>query len=194
MIAMLRGVLERRDEDAVIVDVNGVGYYVHVPAPVLNDLGREGTRVSLYTHLHVRENALSLYGFSTFDQRALFQTLLTVSGIGPKVAMALLSALTPDQVRMAIVEENVSLLTQAPGVGKRTAERVILELKNKIDIGELVPAGKPAPIRLADAEVFAALESLGYSRSEAQAALQHLPDSDLSLEEKIAAALRYFGS
>lgn len=189
MIAMLRGVLERREEDAVIVDVNGVGYYVHVPASVMNRLGREGAEVSLYTHLHVRENELSLYGFSTVDQRALFQQLLTVSGVGPKVAVGLLSAFSPDQLRMAIAEGNVSLLTQAPGVGKRTAERMILDLKGKIDLAELVPVSGPS---LADAEVIAALESLGYSRSEAQEALRNLPDGDLSLEQKITEALRYF--
>ncbi len=189
MIAMLRGVLGLREEDAVIIDVNGVGYYVYVPAPVLNELGREGSDVSLYTHLHVRENELTLYGFSTIDQRALFQRLLTVSGIGPRVAMALLSAFSPEQVRLAIAEGNVSLLTQVPGVGKRTAERMILDLKGKIDLGELVPAGD---LSMADAEVIAALESLGYSRSEAQEAVRHLPAGDLSLEEKITEALRYF--
>lgn len=190
MIAMLRGVLELREEEAVIVDVNGVGYYVNVPSPVMNDLGREGTEVSLYTHLHVRENEMSLYGFSTIDQRKLFQKLLTVSGIGPRVAMALLSTLAPDQLRVAIAEGNVSLLTRAPGVGKRTAERMILDLKGKIDLAELVPAGERS---MADTEVVNALESLGYSHSEAQEAVRHLPDDgDLSLEEKITEALRYF--
>jgi len=121
MIAMLRGVLELREEDAIIVDVNGVGYYVNVPASVMNTLGREGSDVSLYTHLHVRENELSLYGFSTLDQRALFQQLLTVSGIGPRVAMALLSAFSPEQLRLAIAEGNVSLLT--PGAGRGQAHR-----------------------------------------------------------------------
>ena len=189
MIAMPRGVLELREDDVVIIDVNGVGYYVYVPDSVMNDLGREGSDVSVYTHLHVRENEMSLYGFSTVDQRALFQQLLTVSGIGPKVAMALLSVLSPDQLRLAIAEGNVSLLTQAPGVGKRTAERMILDLKGKIEIEELVPAGETS---MADTEVVTALESLGYSRSEAQEAVRHLPDGDLSLEEKITEALRYF--
>lgn len=191
MIAMLRGVLELREDDAVMVDVNGIGYYVHVPRSVLNDLGREGSEVALYTHLHVRENELSLYGFSTIDQRALFQKLLTVSGVGPRVGMALLSAFTPDQLRMAIAEGSVSRLAQAPGVGKRTAERIILELKGKIDLGKLVPAGET---RLADVEVLAALESLGYSRSEALEALRHIPAGALSLEEKLTEALRYFAS
>ena len=189
MIAMLRGVLELREEDAIIVDVNGVGYYVNVPASVMNTLGREGSDVSLYTHLHVRENELSLYGFSTLDQRALFQQLLTVSGIGPRVAMALLSAFSPEQLRLAIAEGNVSLLTQAPGVGKRTAERMILDLKGKIDLAELAPAGEPS---LADAEVIAALESLGYSHAEAQDAVRHISDKGRSLEERITEALRYF--
>jgi len=189
MIAMLRGVLELREEDAIIVDVNGVGYYVNVPASVVNTLGREGSDVSLYTHLHVRENELSLYGFTTLDQRALFQQLLTVSGIGPRVAMALLSAFSPEQLRLAIAEGNVSLLTQVPGVGKRTAERMILDLKGKIDLAELVSAGEPS---LADAEVIAALESLGYSHSEAQDAVRHISGAGRSLEERITEALRYF--
>ncbi len=189
MIAMLRGVLELREEDAVIIDVNGVGYYVYVPDSVLSGLGRDGAEVALYTHLHVRENEMSLYGFSTIDQRALFQKLLAVSGIGPKVAMALLSTLNPEQLRMGIAEGNVELLTRAPGVGKRTAERMILDLKGKIDLSELVPAGESS---MADAEVVSALESLGYSHSEAQEAVRHLPDGDLSLEEKITEALRYF--
>lgn len=190
MIAMLRGVLERRENDAVIIDVNGVGYYVHVPAPVLHELDREGSEVSLYTHLHVRENELSLYGFSTLDQRSLFQELLTVSGIGPRVALALLSALSPDQLRRAIVEEDISLLTQTPGVGRRTAERMVLDLKDKIDVGALpMPAG---PAGMANAEVVAALVTLGYSRAEAQEAVAHIPDGNLSLEEKITEALRYF--
>jgi len=189
MIAMLRGMLELREEDAIIVDVNGVGYFVNVPASVVNTLGREGSDVSLYTHLHVRENELSLYGFTTLDQRALFQQLLTVSGIGPRVAMALLSAFSPEQLRLAIAEGNVSLLTQAPGVGKRTAERMILDLKGKIDLAELAPAGQPS---LADAEVIAALESLGYSHAEAQDAVRHISDEGRSLEERITEALRYF--
>lgn len=189
MIAMLRGVLELREEDAIIVDVNGVGYYVYVPDSVMSGLGREGSDLLLYTHLHVRENEMSLYGFNTIDQRGLFQQLLTVSGIGPKVGMALLSVLNPEQLRMAIAEGNIEMLTRAPGVGKRTAERMILDLKGKIDIEELVPAGEPS---MADTEVVSALESLGYSRSEAQDAVRHLPDGDLSLEEKITAALQYF--
>jgi Holliday junction DNA helicase RuvA len=155
----------------------------------MSGLGREGADVSPYTHLHVRENEMSLYGFETVDQRALFQQLLTVSGIGPKVAMALLSVLNPEQLRLSIAEGNVDMLTRAPGVGKRTAERMILDLKGKIDLSELVPAGERS---LADAEVINALESLGYSRPEAQDAVRHLPDEDLSLEEKITEALRYF--
>lgn len=189
MIAMLRGTVEFRGDNEIIIEVNGIGYYVHLPSPVLNDVGREGSNVVLYTYQHVRENELSLYGFSSLDQRELFQQLLTVSGIGPRVAVGLLSTLAPDRLRLAIVEGNTALLTEAPGVGKRTAERLILDLKDKIELGELVPAGEFGP---ADTEVLSALESLGYSRSEAQEAMRHLPDGDLSLEEKITEALRYF--
>lgn len=189
MIALLRGTVEFRGDNGIIIDVNGVGYYVHLPSPVLNSVGREGSNVVLYTYQHVRENELSLYGFSSLDQRELFQQLLTVSGIGPRVAIGLLSTLAPDRLRLAIAEGNTAVLTSAPGVGKRTAERLILDLKDKIELGELVPAGEFGP---ADTEVLSALESLGYSRSEAQEAVRHLPDGDLSLEEKITEALRYF--
>jgi Holliday junction DNA helicase RuvA len=188
MIAMLRGTLEMRDEDAVVIDVNGVGFYVHVPTPVLRELGHEGSTVSLYTYLHVRENELSLYGFNTPEQRALFRKLIGVPGVGPKAALALLSLLEPERLQEAIAEGDVSLLTQAPGIGRRTAERLILDLKGKIDLKRV---GAPAPT-LTDAEVIAALQSLGYTLAEAQEALRHLPDEEMSLEEKVAAALRYF--
>lgn len=188
MIAMLRGTLEAREEDAVVIDVNGVGFHVYVPTPVLRELGREGQPVSLYTHLHVRENELTLYGFRTPEQRELFRKLIGVSGIGPKAALSLLSLLDVERLQQAIAEGDVELLTQAPGIGRRTAERLILDLKGKLD---LAAVGAPAPT-LADAEVIAALQSLGYTMAEAQEALRHVPDDATTVEDKIAAALRYF--
>ena len=191
MIARLRGKLEARGEDYVIVDVGGIGFKVRVPTSLLDQLGDVGSPVELFTHLHVRENELALYGCATEDELALFEQLLTVSGIGPKAALSILSALAPDTLRLAIAQGQVDVLTRVPGIGKKTAQRLVLDLKGKLDLAALM-AEAPA-ISPADAEVIAALTGLGYSVSEAQAALRSLPEAEMDLEEKIRLALRYFG-
>lgn len=192
MIGTLRGRLEATGDNYVVIDVGGVGYRVHVPTTVLDNLGEPGSSVSLYTHLHVRENELSLYGCATSDELALFEQLLTVSGIGPRAALALLSALSPDTLRLAIARGEVEVLTQVPGIGKRTAERIILDLKGKIDLAGLEPEALPALTPI-DHEVIAALTTLGYSAAEAKAALRHVPAEVETLEERITAALRAMG-
>jgi Holliday junction DNA helicase RuvA len=195
MIATLHGKLEACGEDHVIVSVGGIGFKVHVPTPVIDNAGAIGSPISLYTHLHVRENELSLYGFASEDDLALFKQFQTVSGIGPRVAMNFLSALPTDTLRLAIAQGQVEVLTQVPGVGKKLAQRIVVELKGKIDLSGLIPEAAiaaPAP-SFADAEVLAALTSLGYSAAEAQTALRRIPpDPNLSLEEKIMLALRVF--
>ncbi|MFQ6058973.1 MAG: Holliday junction branch migration protein RuvA, partial [Anaerolineae bacterium] len=191
MIARLRGRLEAKGEDHVIVDVGGVGLKVRVPTSFLDQLGDVGSPVELFTHLHVRENELALYGCATEDELALFEQLLTVSGIGPRAALGILSALAPDTLRLAIAQGQVDVLTQVPGIGKKMAQRLVLDLKGKLDLAALM-AEAPA-LTPADAEVIAALTGLGYSVAEAQAALRSLPDREMDLEEKIRLALRYFG-
>ncbi len=185
MIGSLEGTLLFRGEDWMVLDVGGVGYRVHVPPPLAAQAGPEGTRVRLYTHLHVRENELSLYGFKTREELELFELLLGVSGVGPKVALAFLATYDPATIVHAIVNEQHEMLTRVPGVGTRTARRVVLDLKAKVE--RLTVAGAPATS--ADADALSALTALGYSLREAQAALRGLPP-DLSLEERIFRALQ----
>ena len=192
MIASLHGKLESLGGDWAIVNVNGVGFQVYMPTSTLSTLGATGGEVHLHTHLVMREDSATLYGFGTTGELELFQILISVSGLGPRLALAMLSAMTVDQASMAIATGSTDLLITIPGIGKRMAERLIVELKDKIGAG-LVSA---PTTRLAqeNADVIAALTSLGYSLSEASQAITNLPSSDLSLEEKIKLALQYFSS
>ena len=162
MIASLKGIIDALSQDSMIVNVNGVGFKVGVPTSVLSELGIVGGEVKLYTHLHVREDDMSLYGFGSIDELRLFETLITVSGLGPKTAMGMLSAMSADHVAMAIASGNVEILTTIPGIGKKTAERLILELKDKVG-GVLIsaPAGKAAQ---ENADAVAAFNLLGLFR------------------------------
>ena len=176
MIGAVSGTVVETYPDGALVDVNGVGYRVHAPASVLARLPGAGERVRLYTHLHVREEALTLFGFINTEERDLFEVLIGVNGIGPKGGLAVLSVYAPDALRRAIIGEDVDALTLIPGVGKKTASRMILELKEKLDAGDadLAPlAGSPA-VRQALSEVRAALIQLGYSTTEAREAIERV--------------------
>ena len=193
MIAGLHGKLESLGSDWAIINVNGIGFQVHMPTSTLSSLGKIGDEVHLHTHLHLREDSVTIYGFASADELRLFQTLLGVSGLGPKLALAMLSAMSLDKLIMAIATGSTDLLRVVPGVGKKTADRIILELKDKIAAGWITT---PA-VQLAEANtgVLAALTSLGYSVAEATRAVATLPpSSDLSLEEKIKLALQYFAT
>jgi len=190
MIASLEGVVAAIGDNYVIVTVGGVGLRGYVLENVIHSLSGVGDHIRLYTHLHVRENDLTLYGCSTQDELEIFRLLLGVSGIGPKTALAVLSTLSPQSLRAAVAQEQADVLARAPGLGLKTARRVIFQLKDK-----MAPEGVGAapPLTDQDAEVIAALTALGYSIVEAQTALQSLPrDAALSLEERIRAALAYF--
>jgi len=192
MIAGLQGKLESLGGDCAVINVSGIEFQVYMPTSGLSSLGKVGDEVRIHTHLHLREDNVTLYGFTSADELRLFQTLLGVSGLGPKLALAMLSVMSPDKLVMAIAAGSVDLLTAVPGVGKKVAERVILELRDKIGAGWITTAG----IQVAEenAEVLAALASLGYSITEASRALATLPpDPELSLEEKVKLALQYFG-
>ena len=189
MIAGLEGKLQSRSTDGAIIKVGGVSLQVYMPASTLSTLGAIGEAVHLHTHLHLREDNVALYGFATTEELELFRSLIGVSGVGPKVALAILSALNPGQLALAIASGNVDLLSGVPGVGQKMAGRLALELKGKL---EGIMISTPAE---GDAEVVAALTSLGYNASEAASALASLPDSaELSVEEKIKLALQYFAS
>ena len=174
MIGALFGKLVETYADGALVDVNGVGYRVHAPASVLARLPGAGERVKLHTHLHVREDALTLYGFTTGEERDLFEVLIGVNGIGPKGALAVLSVYAPDALRRAVLGEDVDALTLIPGVGKKTASRMILELKEKLGAGDidLSLVGATPAVQQALSEVRAALLQLGYSTTEAREAIE----------------------
>ncbi|HWQ15696.1 MAG TPA: Holliday junction branch migration protein RuvA [Roseiflexaceae bacterium] len=194
MIASLRGTLIFVGLDHAVIETGGVGFQVFAPRPVLGGLGEPGTEVLLYTHLHIREDLLQLYGFASQDQRHLFETLLGVSGIGPRVALSLLSSAAPDELRMAIATGDTARLSRVPGIGKKTAERLVLELKGKIDIKGLPAVGATPAQAAANAELAEMLVSLGFSAAEAAAAINALPaDAPAELEERLRLALRYFG-
>jgi len=189
MIVALEGTLDSRGIDSAVVKVGPLSLLVYVPGSTLSRLGTVGDKVHLHTHLYVREDNLSFYGFASAEELALFQNLISVSGIGPRAALAFLSTLNVDQLASAIISGNVDLLTQVPGIGKKMAGRVVLELKGKLEkgwAGAVTPALTPD-----DADVVAALTTLGYSLKEATQAVAGLPNSaELDLEEKVRLALR----
>ncbi|MGQ9522964.1 MAG: Holliday junction branch migration protein RuvA [Anaerolineae bacterium] len=189
MISRLTGTVTAIKPDRIIVQVGGLGFTVYVPTSVLQAVDGVGQPVELVTHLHVRENELALYGFLTEEELALFELLLGVSGVGPKVALTILSTLSPDMLRQAVARDEPGVLTRVPGVGPKTARAILFYLRDKLT-GLAVQA---VPLLTdQDAEVISALTGLGFSLVEAQTALQNIPrDPDLPLEERIRRALAY---
>jgi Holliday junction DNA helicase RuvA len=200
VIAFVEGVVAYVDVDHVVIDTGGgLGYGVHVSGTTAFQL-KEGERVRLHTYHHVREDAHLLYGFRTREERELFGRLNHVSGIGPKVALGILGALPPDQVIFAVRTEDVNTLTKLPGIGKKTAQRLILDLKDKLDdLAALFPATPFSPTVQAapktnglGGELFEALLALGYNEKEAQGAVRSLSSEleGLPLEAQIKLALK----
>ena len=193
MIASLKGELVALGADWAIVDVNGIGFKVFMPTSTLSTLGRKGEEVELHTHLHLREDNVALYGFAAPEELGLFQNLISVTRLGPKLALAMLSAMSAEKLAMTIATGNADLLAEIPGIGKKTANRLILELKEKIGAGWL--AAPPTELAEENADVLAALTALGYSVREATRALAAIPpDPTLTLEEKIKLALGFFAT
>ncbi len=190
MIATLRGEISQIEENALIVEVGGVGMRVFVPAPMRTN-AKTGEVMFMFTHLVVREDALTLYGFESQADRDLFNILLGVDGVGPKVALSVLSTLNLDTIQRAIFADESELLSKVPGVGKKTAQKMALHLKDKLKPTDAL--AKLAAMADYDSEVLAALTSLGYSVVEAQAAIQSLPkDAPKEVEERLRVALGYF--
>ncbi len=169
MIAYLRGRLLDKRPNQVIVDVNGVGYHVQIPVSTFSHLGDGGAEVKLHVYTHVREDALALYGFLTEKEKALFERLISVSGIGPRLGITLLSGLDAEELAGAIRRGDVGRLVRVPGVGKKTAERLVVELRDKLAPVEAAAAEGPAGL---DAEVISALLNLGCARPQAEAAVE----------------------
>ena len=190
MIANLKGRIEAIGKDYLIVGVGGVGFKVYISTSFLGSSEGLGRQVELFTHLHVRENELRLYGCGSEDELALFELLLGVSGVGPKVALAMLSTMSPDSLRLAIARGDAVALARVPGIGPKMAKKIVFHLKDRVEV-EFGPAAVPF-LTEADAEVIAALTSLGYSVVEAQAALQSLPAEEMEIEERVRLALAYF--
>ncbi len=190
MIATLRGEISQIEDNALIVEVGGVGYRVFVPAP-LRGGAKAGESIFLFTHLVVREDAFLLYGFESQSDRELFNILLGVDGVGPKVALSVLSTMTLDAIQRAVFAEEPDVLSRVPGVGKKTAQKMELHLKDKLKPVDSL--SRLSAMSDTDAEVIAALTALGYSIVEAQAALQSIPkDSPDDTGERLRLALGYF--
>ncbi len=186
MISHLRGTLFEKEIGAVIVDVGGVGYCVHVSNATFATLPVEnGAEVSLYTHLAVREDSQDLYGFTDREEMSLFEMLLSVSGIGPKSALAILSLATTATLRTAIAQNDVSYLTKVSGIGKKTAEKIVVELKDKL--GSYVGTGGELK---GDADVVEVLMSLGYPRDEARNAVQKVTEDAVGTSARVKEALK----
>jgi Holliday junction DNA helicase RuvA len=192
MIDIVSGQVASVDRTSLVVMVGGVGLRINVPRTVFDTVHGPGHAVTLYTHLAVREDALTLYGFITEEDRTIFETLIGVSGVGPKLALSILSSLSIDHLRAAVGREEPEILTRVPGIGKKTAEKIIFELKGKLGVG-MMPG--MSVLSDADTEVIAALTGMGFSVVEAQSAIQSIPrDTPKDVESRILAALQYFSS
>jgi Holliday junction DNA helicase RuvA len=188
MIGSLRGEVIDKDEAGLLVEVGGIGFYVLAPTTLL-DVMEVGIKTQIFTHLHVREQELTLFGFPDKEELELFRTLLKVQGIGPKVALAILSHLPVETLRQAVAREEAALLARVPGIGPKKAKQIVFQLKDKVGLEDVFVT--TTPIRAGDSEVIAALTTLGYSVVEAQSALQQIPKEakEESVEEKIRLAL-----
>lgn len=189
MIASISGTIQRIEEGSLVIAVGGVGVRLSVPRTVLEDVGGIGRSVFLHTHLIVREQELSLYGFETQEDLQLFELLLGVNGVGPKVGLAILSTLSPEMLKSAIMHEETAVLQRVPGIGKKTAERIMFQLRDKLDLTE-VSMAMPL-VSDVDADVIDFLTGLGFSIVEAQSALQNLPREVKTVDERVQLALQY---
>jgi len=189
MIARLNGTILKREENSLIIGVGGVGLRVTVPRSVLEDVGGTGRQISLHTHLLVRENELALYGFESEEDLQLFELLLGINGVGPKVALSILSTLSPELLKSAIMREETAALQRVPGIGKKTAERIMFQLRDKLDF-TVVSTTLPL-VSDVDVDVIDILTGLGFSIMEAQSALQNLPREAEGIDQRVQQALQY---
>jgi holliday junction DNA helicase RuvA len=198
MIASLTGILKFKSPTEILIDVQGVGYTVSIPLSTYEKLGAVGSAISLLTHFHVREDAMQLFGFFSDEERRIFRLLISVSGIGPKIAQSILSGMNVEELKSHLLTGNVTALTVIPGVGKKTAERLILELRDKA--GKTTADSEPlSSLGMASAamrvEALQALTSLGYNLQIAEKSirlvLKETEGSNISLEELVKRALRH---
>lgn len=192
MISSVQGVVESTGSDHVIVNVGGVGLHVFAPTSTLAEIGGPGKQVHLHTHLYFKEDVIALYGFATPDELRLFLLLMNVKGIGPRNALRMLSSMSPTDLVSAIANEDLDTLTRVPGIGRKTAARLSLELKGSLEKEWAVtPSGGVSAV---DNDAVAALTALGYSAAEARSALASIDNPDgLTIEDRIARALQHMG-
>lgn len=201
MISFVRGYLSEVYEDSIVVESQGIGYQIGVPSSVLSELPSVGSEVKIYTYLQIAENLMALYGFSTRDDLRIFKMLIGVSGIGPKGALAILSTIRPDDLRFAILSGDAKAIAKSPGIGLKTAQKVILELKDKLSLEEAVEmkratatAGSAAPLGSAREDALEVLTALGYSSTEALKAVRQVEITEgMSADAVVKQALKFVG-
>lgn len=203
MISFIRGPLVEKEEDVIVVEAGCVGYNIHVPLSLLEELPPLGNEVRIYTYLQVKEHSMSLYGFGSRQELKLFKQLLGVNGIGPKGALGILSAMRPDDLRLAVISGDAKAIARAPGIGVKTAQRLILDLKDKISAADVLgmqengvntreAAGKGGPKGAAGKEAVDALVALGYSAMEAAGAVRKVEVTEaMTAEDVLKASLKY---
>lgn len=199
MISYIRGELIAIEEEKVIVDVNGVGFGIFMPGQAMNMLPAMGEEVKLHTYMNVREDAMQLFGFLTRDDLNVFKLVIGVSGIGPKGGLSILSHLSPDELRFAVMSHDVKAISGAPGIGKKTAEKLIIELKDKLSIEDVLERAADTDSHVAanvtnqiQSEAVQALVSLGYGNAEALKAVKKVEiDEDTTVEEVLKQSLKY---
>ena len=201
MISYIRGTLAEKNEDSAVVEAHGVGYQIFVPVPVLSELPPLGESVKIYTYFSVREDGMSLFGFLSRQDLAMFKQLIGINGIGPKSALGILSALRPDVLRMAVASGDAKTISRAPGVGPKTAQRIILDLKDKIRPEDVLAGGLEESLAVpeeisgvgqAGKEAVEALTALGYSAAEAAGAVKKVKiTEEMTAEDALKGALRH---
>ena len=197
MFAYIKGTLDTKQDTFVIIDVQGVGYKIFMPTNSIQNLGKEGEIVKVFTHYYVREDNISLYGFSSNEELRMFELLISVSGVGAKSAITMLSEITPSKFALDVVSDDVTSLTKIPGVGKKTAARIILELKDKLKSEQTIEAKEEIKTYIEGSEkveeAITALQVLGYSKREIESVFSKINLKDLELEDIIKNALKYLG-
>lgn len=194
MFAYIKGSLEQKSNNYVVIDVGGIGYKIFMATKAIETLGEIGKVVKVHTHYYVREDNISLYGFNTNEELRMFELLLQVSGIGAKSAIAMLSEISPSSFALAVISDDISQLVKIPGIGKKTAARIVLELKDKLKTEEAITKTEEVKLSITNeeetSEAIAALQVLGYTKREIEEALKNVDTKNLQLEEIIKQGLK----
>ena len=194
MFAYIKGSLEQKSNNYVVIDVSGIGYKIFMATKAIETLGEIGEIVKVHTHYYVREDNISLYGFNTNEELRMFELLLQVSGIGAKSAITMLSEISPSSFALAVISDDISQLVKIPGIGKKTAARIVLELKDKLKTEEAITKTEEIKLSISNeeetSEAIAALQVLGYTKREIEKALENVDTKNLQLEEIIKQGLK----